>query len=180
MEIIAEPCACVNHNLDVITCCKCLTVSIPAPEGTTPKTRYVCPACSPLSSDDIRFHYDRTQFDRCGPRAQINSLTLIVEHQGELAKFSSVELVRNRRMGIAWAENATPERIMSLPIKQRLSFLTRMCVGMTATESCYALEDNFTCVENNLNYAKRSLCRVRTPSALRLPQRSRQHLAARL
>lgn len=151
----------------VLVCHKCRRNSIPAPEGSTAKTRYICKECSPLAID----------YSACvtGELASLSSLPWVwqgdaargVKPEDVLGKFTqnideiisrpSSKILRARKAGHAWAINATPARLARLAPALRKSFVMAWWAGLKDHEIADLLEIRRDQVRKNICEAKKIL-----------------------
>jgi hypothetical protein len=107
-----------------LVCWKCGVNTRPMPEGATAETRYICPECSPLGVV-CGGQLDRCQFDnwaiperwKTGSDMQFSFRELVeyfIDHSGEIASVPSARIMFYRQNGLAWAKNATRERLAIL------------------------------------------------------------------
>lgn len=109
-----------TEEIQFLTCHQCGKNSIPAPAGSTSRTKYICPRCSDVTEDDV--HLDRCQFDNLPARLGSDSIATLDGHARSVAERPSARVLSARKRGLAWAF-AMPEEICALPRAQRLSLL---------------------------------------------------------
>lgn len=120
-----------------LVCHKCGLHSIPAPEGATHQTQYVCPACSPICPED--FNFDRCQFDHAGIRPSSPGFArgarlLLNGHTGRLVDVPSARIIEAQQDHRIWALRSTRPNVMRLPEKVRDVFVGFYWSEMTEPE----------------------------------------------
>lgn len=145
---VAESYSSVNTSLppqplpekpDTLTCHRCAEHSIPAPEGATAETRYVCPECSPLAEEDI--HFDRCQFDNASfgeARLSAGSMDILHSLQNgwkSIIRRCKPRAITSRDRGEDWIAKATHENLLRLTERRRLSLILTAWCGLTSPQA---------------------------------------------
>lgn len=141
-----------------LTCWKCGNRGIPAPEGATPQTRYICPGCAPVNGDSL-VHFDRCQFDR--PRgsqfSKENLLKFLESETEQVLQRSAPSVERARRKGAAWVLWATVDNLCQLPRRSRQALLLTAWCGLKSAEAAEIMETKPQTVRALAFYARRLL-----------------------
>jgi hypothetical protein len=149
-----------------LSCYICNVNAIPAPEGATEETRYVCAKCSPLGTAEGAF-LARCQFDRGHARKPLLSRSgvkqFIATECDRIISIPSPLIEAARDRGEKWVLNASLENLHALPEKSKRCLLLTMWYGMRSEEVAKLLGTRAQTVRTNVFYAKKILANLNGP-----------------
>ena len=153
-------------EIDFLTCFMCKVTTIPAPEGATEETRYICAKCSGISAGikESTPHFDRCAFDRALASDQpagnsFRDKDILGDGLDSLASKPSADVSSARQRGEKWAAHASPVNLRALPEKCRRALLLTMWAGLTSAEAGKIMEIEAQTVRYNAMRAKKLLAK---------------------
>lgn len=148
-----------------LTCFKCGRNSIPAPEGTTEKTRYICKECSPVAPALVELDFDQMHNGLMHPARARHAARRVASLTGEalnqVLRLKPDYLRAARERGERWLLGASAENIRRLPERRRVCLIMTVWGGLSSAEAGEIIGVNAQSVRNAVMLAKKDLLAMR-------------------